>query len=65
MLTVGLAGYSGGAMATCPDLDHCLAVDGQSVHRTQEAQSAMAYALWELVQDLLGKLTRLESEENR
>ena len=64
MLTVGLAGYSGGAMATCPELDYCLAVDGQSVHRTQEAQSALAYALWELVQDLLGKLTRLDSEEN-
>lgn len=46
MLTVGLAGYGGGAMATCPDLDHCLAVEAQSVHRTQEAQSAVAHALW-------------------
>ena len=53
MLTVGLAGYSGGAMATCPDLDHCLAIDGQSVHRTQEAQSALAHALWQRVQQEL------------
>lgn len=53
MLTVGLAGYGGGAMATCPDLDHCLPVDGQSVHRTQEAQSAVAHALWSRVQDRL------------
>jgi D-sedoheptulose 7-phosphate isomerase len=50
LLTVGLAGYRGGAMATCPDLDHCLAVEGQSVHRTQEAQSALAHALWQRVQ---------------
>ncbi len=57
LLTVGLAGYGGGAMRTCPDLQHCLAVDAQSVHRTQEAQSALAYALWQRVQE------RLEHEE--
>ena len=55
LLTVGLAGYGGGAMATCPDLDHCLAVDGQSVHRTQEAQSALAHALWQRVQLQVGQ----------
>jgi D-sedoheptulose 7-phosphate isomerase len=54
MLTVGLAGYGGGAMATCLDLDHCLAVDAQSVHRTQEAQSAVAHALWSRVQERVG-----------
>lgn len=54
MLTVGLAGYGGGAMRSSADLDHCLAVDGQSVHRTQESQSAVAHALWQRVQ------TRLE-----
>lgn len=57
MLTVGLAGYGGGAMGTCADLQHCLAVEGQSVHRTQEAQSALAHALWQRVQD------RLEPQE--
>ena len=55
LLTVGLAGYGGGAMRTCSDLDHCLAVDDQSVHRTQEAQSALAFALWERVQSRLGE----------
>ena len=59
LLTVGLAGYRGGAMGTSSDLEHCLAVDAQSVHRTQEAQSALAYALWERVQE------RLEHEEIR
>ena len=58
LLTVGLAGYGGGAMRSCLDLDHCLAVDGQSVHRTQEAQSALAHALWQRVQD------RLEEQES-
>ena len=55
LLTVGLAGYGGGAMGSCPDLDHCLAVDGQSVHRTQEAQSALAHALWQRVQLQVGQ----------
>ena len=59
LLTVGLAGYGGGAMRTCGDLDHCLAVDAQSVHRTQETQSAVAHALWERVQ------RRLEDVEVR
>jgi D-sedoheptulose 7-phosphate isomerase len=53
LLTVGLAGYGGGAMSTSGDLDHCLAVDAQSVHRTQETQSAVAHALWQRVQQRL------------
>lgn len=50
LLTVGLAGYGGGAMRTCGDVEHCLAVDAQSVHRTQETQSAVAHALWQRAQ---------------
>jgi D-sedoheptulose 7-phosphate isomerase len=50
LTTIGLAGYGGGAMRTSPDVEHCLSVDAQSVHRTQEAQSAVAYALWARVQ---------------
>lgn len=53
MLTIGLSGYGGGAMSTCPDVEHCLAVDSQSVHRTQESQSAVAHALWQRVQTRL------------
>jgi D-sedoheptulose 7-phosphate isomerase len=41
MLTVGLAGYDGGAMAGSDDVDHCLIVRSQSVHRIQEAQAAL------------------------
>ncbi len=53
MLTVGLSGYGGGVMRSSPGLQHCLAIDSQSVHRTQEAQSAVAHALWQRVQSCL------------
>jgi D-sedoheptulose 7-phosphate isomerase len=53
MLTVGFAGYDGGAMATCAHLGHCLVVPSQSVHRIQEVQSCLAYDLWSRVQDRL------------
>lgn len=54
MLTVGLAGYEGGAMAGCPALHHCLVVHADSVHRIQEAQSATAHELWRRTQQHLG-----------
>ena len=50
VLTVGFAGYEGGAMADCEPLDHCLIVAADSVHRIQEAQSATAHELWRRVQ---------------
>jgi D-sedoheptulose 7-phosphate isomerase len=49
MLTVGVAGYSGGEMAGA-GLDHCLVVRSDSVHRIQEAQAALCFALWSVVQ---------------
>jgi D-sedoheptulose 7-phosphate isomerase len=54
MLTVGLAGYEGGAMAGCDSLQHCLVVRSDSVHRIQEAQSATAHELWRRIQRRLG-----------
>ncbi len=56
VVTVGFAGYDGGAMGACADLQHCLIVGSDSVHRIQEAQSATAYQLWCRVQ------TRLDGE---
>jgi len=50
LLTVGTAGFDGGRMAASPDIDHCLVVRSDSVHRIQEAQAALAVALWESVQ---------------
>jgi D-sedoheptulose 7-phosphate isomerase len=55
ILTVGLAGYDGGAMAASDDVEHCLVVRSESVHRIQEAQATVLTAVWSAVQ------TRLES----
>jgi D-sedoheptulose 7-phosphate isomerase len=55
LLTVGLCGYEGGAMAGSDDVDHCLIVRSESVHRIQEAQDALVYELWSVVQRHLDK----------
>lgn len=46
LLTVGMAGYDGGTMAAAGTVDHCLVVRSESVHRIQEAQSALVFDLW-------------------
>jgi len=53
LLTIGLAGHDGGQMATCANLDHCLVVRSDSVHRIQETQDAVALALWTGVQEFV------------
>jgi D-sedoheptulose 7-phosphate isomerase len=50
VLTVGIAGYSGGEMAASPHVHHCLVVNADSVHRIQETQAALGFALWQSVQ---------------
>lgn len=59
LLTIGLAGHDGGQMAASGDLDHCLVVPSDSVHRIQETQDAVALALWAGVQGIV------ESEGDR
>jgi D-sedoheptulose 7-phosphate isomerase len=56
MLTVALAGYSGGAMAEAAAqgrIDHLFVMPSVSVHRIQEAQTTTYHVLWELVQQAL------------
>lgn len=53
LVTIGLAGHDGGRMATCGDVDHCLVVDSDSVHRVQETHVALYHILWDLVHTLL------------
>jgi D-sedoheptulose 7-phosphate isomerase len=48
MLTVGLAGYTGGQMAELEGIDHLFVVPSSSVHRIQEAQTTIYHVLWEL-----------------
>ena len=50
LLTIGIAGYSGGDMAQSPHVQHCLVVNADSVHRIQETQAALGFALWREVQ---------------
>ena len=50
MLTIGLAGHTGGQMAELDGLDHLFTVPSSSVHRVQEAQTTLYHALWELTQ---------------
>jgi D-sedoheptulose 7-phosphate isomerase len=53
LLTVGLCGYEGGAMARSDAVQHCLVVRSDSVHRIQEAQNALMLELWSSVQHSL------------
>ncbi|GAS90689.1 D-sedoheptulose-7-phosphate isomerase [Mycolicibacterium brisbanense] len=48
--TIGFTGYDGGAFAGNPDVDVCLVVRSQSVHRIQESQALLGYELWAAVQ---------------
>lgn len=53
LATIGLAGDDGGEMARCADIDHCLVVRTDSVHRVQEVHVATYHILWDLVHTLL------------
>jgi D-sedoheptulose 7-phosphate isomerase len=56
LLTIGLAGYSGGPMAEAAargEIDHLFVMPSASVHRIQEAQTTTYHVLWELVQQAL------------
>lgn len=50
LVTVGIAGYSGGDMARSSAVQHCLVVDNESVHRIQESQAGLGHELWRQVQ---------------
>lgn len=63
ILAVGLAGYDGGQMAVSADIDYCLVVASDSVHRIQEAQGALGYALWARVQEQLAARDRSAATE--
>ena len=58
MLTIGIAGYSGGEMAASADVQHCLTVNADSVHRVQETQAALGFELWQAVQRRMANTER-------
>jgi len=52
LLTIGFAGRDGGQM---PDLcDYCFTVQSWSIHRVQEAHTALLHVLWDLVHIVMG-----------
>jgi D-sedoheptulose 7-phosphate isomerase len=53
LLTIGFAGYDGGEMRRCGDVEHCFVVASDSVHRVQETHGALTFALWSAVQHRL------------
>ncbi len=53
IVTVGLAGGTGGQMKTSGVVDHCLVVPTTSIHRVQECHVTAYHILWDLVHTLL------------
>lgn len=45
MLTIATCGYDGGAVAASDDVDHCVVVRSDSVHRIQEVQGVVLHEL--------------------
>jgi len=52
-VTIALAGGDGGRMRGHPDLDHCLVVPSDSIHRVQETHVSIYHILWDLTHTLL------------
>ncbi len=52
-VTIGLAGGDGGRMRSSADIDHCLVVPSDSIHRVQETHVALYHILWDLTHTLL------------
>lgn len=61
MLTIGIAGYTGGKMAELDTIDYLFVAPSTSVHRIQEAQTTIYNVLWELCQAWLGHPTPAQS----
>jgi D-sedoheptulose 7-phosphate isomerase len=57
VVTIGMCGNAGGAMAASGIVEHCFVVRSASVHRIQETQDAMILELWSIVQACLDEGT--------
>jgi D-sedoheptulose 7-phosphate isomerase len=51
--TLGFAGKDGGAMAKSANVDVCLTIGSDSIHRIQETHLLIYHILWDLVHTLL------------
>ncbi len=55
VVTIGLSGHDGGKMARSAEVDHCLVVPSDSIHRIQETHLTIYHILWDLVHTLLAE----------
>lgn len=53
--TIALTGHDGGKTARSADVDHCLVVPSESIHRIQEVHMTTYHILWDLVHTLLAE----------
>lgn len=53
LITLGMAGADEGDMKSSGLVDHCLVVNTDSIHRTQEVHVACYHIIWDLVHTLL------------
>ena len=53
LTTIALLGQSGGRTRQSQNVDHCLVVETDSIHRIQECHVAIYHILWDLVHTLL------------
>jgi len=53
LYTIGFAGKDGGAMAKSSEVDVCLTIGSDSIHRIQETHLLIYHILWDLVHTLL------------
>jgi D-sedoheptulose 7-phosphate isomerase len=65
LTTLGFAGGDGGKMARSADVDYCLVVPTDSIHRVQETHVAAYHILWDLVHTLLAGERGRSGEETR
>ena len=61
--TIVFAGYGGAELPTNPNVDVCLTVDSSSVHRIQEAQGALSWALAEIVRKRSRAIEQTRAEQ--
>ena len=53
LVTIGITGGDGGFMLKSENIDRCLVVRSDSIHRVQETHVAIYHILWDLVHTLL------------
>ena len=63
--TLGLAGGDGGRMRASSDVDQCLVVPTDSIHRVQETHVALYHILWDLTHTLLADDRSPDRNPNR